>query len=411
MREKCKALLRYPLVLLFFAFLVIYAIADSTVNDRKESELENRTLAQKPTLTVSNLLATEENKKFSYLYEQYINDQFLGRDGWISLKSRAESLLLKVENNGVVYGDEGTMYQKFFTLQNAATSGLQIEANINALSTFAARRPGLAKVMIVPSADTILTRLLPADAPFVEEGPWMEQIADALGENADLLDLTDTFSAHADEYVFYRTDHHWTTLGAYYGYLDYAAAVGKTPLSLDGLTAEVVEDFFGTLYSKSKQYNAVADQLTYYPGLDAEMTILQLVDPETRQAVEDAYAAGSMSEADYQKLADRRVNLYETDKLAVRDKYAMFLYGNNGFCRIAGSGEGKLMIIKDSYANSLIPFLLNNYAQIDVVDLRYLRDATVDELIEREGYDDLLVLYNFQSFSSDTNLVLLNSGV
>ena len=105
------------------------------------------------------------------------------------------------------------------------------------------------------------------------------------------------------------------------------------------------------------------------------------------------------------------MNLYETDKLAVRDKYAMFLYGNNGFCRIAGSGEGKLMIIKDSYANSLIPFLLNNYAQIDVVDLRYLRDATVDELIEREGYDDLLVLYNFQSFSSDTNLVLLNSGV
>ena len=239
----------------------------------------------------------------------------------------------------------------------------------------------------------------------------MEQIGDALGENADLLNLTDTFSAHADEYLFYRTDHHWTTLGAYYGYLDYAAAVGKTPLSLDGLTAEVVEDFFGTLYSKSKQYNAVADQLTYYPGLDAEMTILQLVDPETRQAVEDAYAAGSMSEADYQKLADRTVNLYETDKLAVRDKYAMFLYGNNGFCRIAGSGEGKLMIIKDSYANSLIPFLLNNYAQIDVVDLRYLRDATVDELIEREGYDDLLVLYNFQSFSSDTNLVLLNSGV
>ena len=411
MREKCKALLRYPLVLLFFAFLVIYALADSAVNDRKESELENRTLAQKPTMTIRNLLATEENQKFSYLYEQYINDQFLGRDGWISLKSRAESLLLKVENNGVVYGDEGTMYQKFFTLQNAATSGLQIEANINALSTFAARHPGLAKVMIVPSADTILTSLLPAGAPFVEEGPWMEQIADALGENADLLDLTDTFSAHADEYLFYRTDHHWTTLGAYYGYLDYAAAVGKTPLSLDGLTAEVVEDFFGTLYSKSKQYNAVADQLTYYPGLDAEMTILQLVDPETRQAVEDAYAAGSMSEADYQKLADRTVNLYETDKLAVRDKYAMFLYGNNGFCRIAGSGEGKLMIIKDSYANSLIPFLLNNYAQIDVVDLRYLRDATVDELIEREGYDDLLVLYNFQSFSSDTNLVLLNSGV
>ena len=410
MKEKCRALLRYPLLVLFFAFLLLYSIADSTVNDRKESELENRTLAQKPTMTVRNLLATEENQKFSYLYEQYINDQFLGRDAWISLKSRAESLLLKVENNGVVYGDDGTMYQKFFTLQEAATSGLQIEANIGALSAFAARHPGLATVMIVPSADMVETDLLPAGAPFVEEGPWMDELADALGQNARFLNLTDTLRAHADEYLFYRTDHHWTTLGAYYGYLAYAEAAGKTPVSLDGLDAGGSEEFFGTLYSKSKLFNAQADQLTYYPALDAEMTILQLVDPASRQQIEDAHAAGTLSEAEYEKLADRTVNLYETDKLAVRDKYAMFLYGNNGFCRIAGTGKGKVMVVKDSYANCFIPFLLGNYAQIDVVDLRYLRDATVDSLIEREGYDDLLVLYNFQSFSSDTNLVLLNSG-
>ncbi|HIV86933.1 MAG TPA: hypothetical protein H9896_02350 [Candidatus Pygmaiobacter gallistercoris] len=411
MREKCKALLRYPLVLVFFVFLVVYSIADSTVNDRKESELENRTLAQKPTLTLSNLLASEENKKFSYLYEQYINDQFLGRDGWISLKSRAESLLLKVENNGVVYGDEGTMYQKFFTLQSAATGGLQVEANIDAVSTFAARHPGLATVMVVPSADMILTDLLPAGAPFVDESPWMEQIAASLGGNAAFLDLTDTLRAHSDEYLFYRTDHHWTTLGAYYAYLDYAASAGKEPISLDFLTATTDDAFFGTLYSKSKKYNAVADQLSYYPQLDGEMTILQLVDPETRKQVEEAYASGSMSEEEYAKLADRTVDLYDTDKLTVRDKYAMFLYGNNGFARIRGSGEGKLMVIKDSYANCFIPFLLENYAEIDVVDLRYLRDATIDELIDRQGYDDLLILYNFQSFSSDTNLVLLNSGV
>ncbi len=410
MKEKCKALLRYPLLVLFFAFLLFYSIADSTVNDRKESELENRTLAQKPTMTIRNLLATEENQKFSYLYEQYINDQFLGRDIWISLKSRAESLLLKVENNGVVYGKDGTMYQKFFTLQEAATSGLQIDANIDALSAFADRHPGLATVMIVPSADTILTDLLPAGAPFVEEEPWLEKISDALGENARFLDLTDTLRSHSDEYLFYRTDHHWTTLGAYYSYLDYAEAVGKTPVSLDGLTAAGSDDFFGTLYSKSKLFNAQADQLTYYPALDGQMTIQQLVDPASRQQIEEAYAAGTLSEEEYAKLADRTVNLYETDKLAVRDKYAMFLYGNNGFSRITGSGEGKVLIIKDSYANCFIPFLLGDYAQIDVVDLRYLRDTTVDSLIEREGYDDLLILYNFQSFSSDTNLVLLGSG-
>ena len=95
MKNKLKAVLKYPAVLLFFAFILFYSLADSMVNNRRESELENRKLAQKPAMTVKNLLATKETEKFSYLYEQYINDQFLGRDNWISLKSRAESVLLK----------------------------------------------------------------------------------------------------------------------------------------------------------------------------------------------------------------------------------------------------------------------------------------------------------------------------
>ena len=86
----------------------------------------------------------------------------------------------------------------------------------------------------------------------------------------------------------------------------------------------------------------------------------------------------------------------------------MFLWGNNGFSRIAGTGSGKVLVIKDSYANSFVPFLLGDYGTIDVVDLRSLKSTTVDELIAQNGYDNVLVLYNFQSFSSDTNLVLLN---
>ena len=410
MKDKLKAVLKYPAVLLFFAFILFYSLADSMVNNRRESELENRKLAQKPAMTVKNLLATKETEKFSYLYEQYINDQFLGRDNWISLKSRAESVLLKTENNGVLYGKEGTMYQKFFTLDEAAGGGTQLEVNIENVRRFVARHPGLVKVMIVPSADMVTTDKLPLAAPFVEEGPWMERMAQAFGGDALFLDPTGTLREHADEYLFYRTDHHWTTSGAYYAYLQYAGAVGKTGAAAAALVPTQVEDFFGTLYSKTKLYNAQADLLAYYPQLDGRMTIVQLLDQADREAVQQAYQAGQMTEEAYAQVSDRVVDLYETDKLSTRDKYAMFLYGNNGFSRIEGEGEGKVLVIKDSYANCFVPFLTADYAQIDVVDLRSLKGATVDSLIAENSYDDVLVLYNFQSFSSDTNLVLLNMG-
>ena len=115
------------------------------------------------------------------------------------------------------------------------------------------------------------------------------------------------------------------------------------------------------------------------------MTIVQLLDKADRDAVQQAYEAGQMSEEAYAQVADRVVDLYEADKLSTRDKYAMFLYGNNGFSRIEGEGKGKLLVIKDSYANCFVPFLTADYAQIDVVDLRSLKGTTVDALIAENG--------------------------
>ncbi len=119
---------------------------------------------------------------------------------------------------------------------------------------------------------------------------------------------------------------------------------------------------------------------------------------------------GTMSEEEYAQARDRTVDLYETDKLSMRDKYAMFLYGNNGFSRIDGERRGQGADRQGQLCQLLYPLPAADYAQIDVVDLRSLKGATVDSLIAENGYDDVLVLYNFQSFSSDTNLVLLNMG-
>ena len=184
--------------------------------------------------------------------------------------------------------------------------------------------------------------------------------------------------------------------------------MGRQGVPVDLSSATPVPGFLGTLYSKAKLYNAVPDELDYYPALDRTMTVMELASEQKKAEAAQAFKDGLMSEDAYKALADQQKNLYDTEKLDTRDKYAMFLYGNNGFSRIDGTGTGRVLVIKDSYANCFVPFLVQSYAQVDVVDLRSLKSTGLDELIAENKYDDVLVLYNFQSFSSDTNLVLLN---
>lgn len=388
MKEKWKALLRHPAVIIFCGFIVLFSLADNRANNRDFSELENRKLAKKPAATRSNLLAVEEDKKFSYLYETYVNDQFLGRDTWISLKSRAEGLLLKTENNGILYGDEGTMYQKFYTVDEK-----QLEKNNEAVERFMSRHPGLVQVMIVPSADMVSPNA--PSAPFVNETPYLKEMSDRFSKDGAFIDLLPTFTAHNAEPLYYATDHHWTTDGAYLAYQTFAGTVDKGAFAPQAHKATTVSGFFGTLYSKSKLYSAVPDTLTYYSDLANPMSILQGGTLEEQQL---AASAG---------LESKSVDLYDESKLEIRDKYAMFLYGNNGFSRVEGNGAGKVLVIKDSYANCFVPFLTADYAQIDIIDLRNLR-SSIDKIIAENGYDDVLILYNFQSYQTDRNLPGLN---
>lgn len=389
MKEKLKELLRYPALVLFCGFIIIFSLLDSQINDRKHSELENRDLAQKPVMTKSNLLAKEENRKYSYLYEQYVNDQFVGRDSWISLKSRSEAVLLKTENNSIIYGDDNTMYQKFYTIDKA-----QYEKNNAAVAKFISRHPGLVSVMIVPSADMVSPSA--PNAPFVNETPYFEEMSALFSQNADFIDLRDLFSANADQLLFYRTDHHWTTQGAFLAYEAYCKSVGIEP-GFDPAqhTLTSSEGFYGTLYSKSKLYNAVPDSLDYYSDLD---NLLVLSQSATKADAEAAAAAG---------IKDQVVSVYDLEKLSLRDKYAMFIYSNNGFSKLKGNGNGNVLVIKDSYANCFVPFLTEDYEEIHIVDLRSL-NTSIDTMIAENDYDRVLILYNFQSYQTDAGIVKLN---
>ena len=110
-------------------------------------------------------------------------------------------------------------------------------------------------------------------------------------------------------------------------------------------------------------------------------------------------------EAQYE--ADRTETMVNTDKLSTRDKYGAFLDGNNGYSVIEGDGEGSILVVKDSYANSFVPYLTANYAKIGVVDFRNFAYG-LDSTIEAEGYDQILILYNFQTFLSDSHVIYID---
>ena len=377
-----KKILKYPVVLAFFLFIFLFTAVDLVKPDREYSEFENKYLTQRPEFTLASFLNNEWTSK----YETYLNDQFVLRDDWITLKSICESMLLKIENNGIAYGADDYLFEKFTTL--AGDSLAQFERNVGYEKTFIDTYGETVPITftIIPNAYMILPEKLPEGLTQVDQAAYTAPIYEAVGDKAQVVDFTGALTAHKDDYIFYRTDHHWTTLGAYYAYAAYAESLGMEPVALDSLSGIEVPDFYGTYFSKAKKFDAVADTITYYPIADAGVII------DGQEA--DGY--------------------YDLSKFEVRDKYAAFLRGNNGYTVIKsgvreapeGQEPSKILVIKDSYANSFVPFLLYNFDEVHVVDLRYSA-VSMKELLSTENFDQVLLMYNFMNLVTDTNLYKL----
>ena len=380
--NQLKKILKYPVVLAFFLFIFLFTAVDLVKPDLEYSEFENKYLTQRPEFTLASFLNNEWTSK----YETYLNDQFVLRDDWITLKSICESMLLKIENNGIAYGADDYLFEKFTTL--AGDSLAQFERNVGYEKTFIDTYGETVPITftIIPNAYMILPEKLPEGLTQVDQAAYTAPIYEAVEDKAQVMDFTGALTAHKDEYIFYRTDHHWTTLGAYYAYAAYAESLGMEPVALDSLSGIEVPDFYGTYFSKAKKFDAVADTITYYPIADAGVII------DGQEA--DGY--------------------YDLSKFEVRDKYAAFLRGNNGYTVIKsgvrevpeGQEPSKILVIKDSYANSFVPFLLYNFDEVHVVDLRYSA-VSMKELLSTENFDQVLLMYNFMNLVTDTNLYKL----
>ena len=403
-----KKILQYPIAVLFALFLSVFFLVDVFNSDRAFSEFENTSLAQKPAFSWSSFV----DGSFGSKYVKYINEQFLGRDNWISMKAVADMGLGRIESHGVTYGDDHYLMEKLEIVEdqnypaNAGTNIVKqtsLDRSNGMVFSFLQMYDQPITFSLVPNSYAILEDEVPTGFPGANQQVYTQQIYQTLREADDqleIVDFSDALSQHKDEYIYYRTDHHWTTLGAYYAYVAYCEQKGLTPVSLEELKENKVEDFYGTFYSKAKRPSQPADTITWYDvDVDEFAFVANLQQDKQLAQLGEVVQEDGLELLRVDGMMDRR-------KFEVRDKYAAFMWGNSGYVKIKSSHnlnhqEGKtsrLLLFKDSYANSMIPYLTYNYDEIIVVDLRYMAKST-KELMQEE-FDDIFVMYNFSTYVS-----------
>lgn len=360
-------------VALLALLLLALTAADLVKADRLFSETENRILAQKPERSLENILSG----RYEEDYESYATDQFVSRDRWVALKTRMDILLQKKLIKGVYLGQDGYLIEQH--LPGNYDQG-KVNKRLDQLFGLTEQYPGT-MVMLVPTADNILVDRLPPHAVSYDQRELLAQVKEKLGEE-HVIDLFPILEEHREEQIYYRTDHHWTTLGAYYGYRQWTRTMDYPPRNFDPRDLVTVSDsFLGTLHSRLN-LPMEADEIQIFPR-----TVSSRV-----KVVYDFVKEGT--------------GYYAPSYLETKNQYGYFLDDNHGFIEIDTAymaQDRELFLIKDSYANSLIPILAPHYEKIYVLDLRYY-NGTLFSLMEQYVTDekvDVLVVYNCIHFMED----------
>lgn len=357
------------LSLLLMAFVLFFGIVNLIASDREHSDAENRALAQAPELTWQSLT---DGSYFEGI-DDYLADQFVGRDFWISLRLSFTRFMGQSESNGVLLCEDDYLMEKPVAPNEEAVS-----KNLTAVSDFAARHSELNICMsIVPTAACVMEEKLPSNVPIRDQAADIAALQEEVS-GVTFADVTDALKAHADEQLYYRTDHHWTSLGAYYAFTDMADELQITPND-DYDIYTVSASFEGTLSSKSGCHDALDTVQIYAPKTDYAVT----------------YVGEGVTSA----------SLYQRDALNDKDHYTVFFGGNHARIDIvtAANTGRNLLLIKDSYANCMVQLLTPYYDKIILIDPRYYYDSA-DALIAAEGITDVLFLYNVNTFHEDTTL-------
>ena len=358
---------------IFMVLLLGLAGKEALSHQRTYSPVEKRELQTRPEISITKVLDGRFQKK----YESYLRDQFPGRDHWVSFQTDMELFMGKNEIHNVYIGKNHYLLEHY---PETEIDPQQISKNLQALEKFVgkAKQNADVHVMMVPTKSWVLREKLPAFAPHYKEQKFYDALQQKLEKEDVLISVEPILDAHKEEEIYYRTYHHWTTLGAWYAYEQYTKAVGGDLQRAQGKKKFrcISKDFYGTTYAKIN-YARQADKIEIYEPADKLRVVYNMGEKKTK-------------------------TLYDVSFLKTADQYSVFTGGNQAVLEITGGiKNGKtLLLIKDSFANSILPFLAEDYEKLVVVDLRQL-NVSGDRLLEMFSPTDILILYNSAQFAQD----------
>ena len=393
-------------IIIFLCLIFIPAVLFWVTPDKKFSEDENRSLQQMPKFSLNNLVAG----KFTNSMGKYYSDQFPFRNKLVGAKTLFSYAFLINENKGAVIAKDGWLIQRFdkYSEKSIAEKSsdelggdLTFEENMRNIKNNAGYINGFAEnikdlypdinftVAITPRKIDVMTTKLPAFFPVDRHEKYFDELNKYINQEI-YFDLLEVLRSHNDEYIYYKTDHHWTTLGAYYAY----AALGEKMLygtmpKEDFAIETASEDFYGTTWSKAGAKWIEPDKIEYY-----------------RTSYDDGYFI--------RRIENQEISgLYDREKLNTKDKYSSFLGGITSRISIyrghhvSSHPEKRLLLIADSFGQSIAPFLALHY-NIEIIDTRFFNDNIYD-FINEYNITNVLILTNMENLSTQNNLIKLTA--
>lgn len=324
-------------------------------------------------------LETVLNGEFESDYEKYLSDQFPGRDGWIGLKTDAERAMLRQESKDIYFAKDGYLIEKHTGSFTTDTAQGNIRLLAGFFEKYQEKYQGHLTAMVVPNAVDILRDKLPPFASPYDQEEYLALVQNALPQEV-WFDTASILREHKEEEIYYRTDHHWQTRAAFYVWQEWAKKQGfEIPSEEDYRVETVTEEFEGTVQSKL--------------GISVQPDSIQIYVHK-----EDPFYTVDTG------TGEESYSVYDLEALNTKSKYDVYFGGNHALVKIrtqADTGR-RILLIKDSYAHCFAPFLVTEFDQIDLVDIRYY-NQNISQLIEEGNYTDLMFLYNASGFAEDVN--------
>lgn len=370
---------KYIISVIFVAFIGIFAVLFWVLPKSDFSPKEKRYLQGFPEISVQSLT----DGTFETDFENYINDHMVLRDVFMGVNSYSNIAVLNNGSDGVYKCSDG------YLINEPATDS-RLDLNLSVTADFKEKTGIDTTVMIVPSTGYIMEDKLPLVHKNYNDDRYYNRIESFCQKNGlGFVDLRDTFNSHKNStQIYYKTDHHWTTVGAYLAYQSLCEKWGIEVKEKNGYIVEKTPDFYGTTYNTSGFWLNESDTIEVWKNRDNHSTCEITANGKTT-----AYKS-----------------MFFPKQLEGADKYTVFLNGNNPVTTVKNpdnKGKEKLLVIKDSFSHCLAPFLSEKFSQITLVDMRYYKKSVSEEIVKKDKFDKVLICMSMDNFLEDKDFAFL----